>query len=181
MKSQRNSAFFLLLLAFLLSNCGSRSRPPASGGNEPTAEEPTAPAGEFEKAFLTEVNALRQNGCTCGDGRRMPPVPPLHWNDKLESAARRHVRDLARHDHFSHTGTDGSTMAGRVEDAGYPWAAVAENIAVGTNTPQEGVEQWRKSKQGHCQTMMSDKYRETGAAYEDGAEGRYWVMVVASR
>ncbi len=121
-------------------------------------------------SILQEVNDLRTKGCTCGS-KRMPPVAPVTWNEKLAAAAQRHASDMARNGHFDHTGTDGSTNAQRVVQAGYQWRAVAENIAYGYQTPAAVVAGWVKST-GHCQNMMSAAYTEMGAA----REGVYWVQ-----
>ena len=144
------------------------------------SNEPAPTPGGPNAEILAAVNALRQSGCTCGDGQRMPSVPPLQWNSKLESAARRHSNDMAKNSHFDHQGTDRSTMDKRASEAGYRWATVAENIAVSTPTIPEVVEQWRKSTHGHCQNMMGKEYTEMGAAWQEGPEGRYWTLVLAS-
>ncbi len=187
MQTRSNFTLALSAALFLFSACGSKpipnsNTPPA----RPPVEEPAGPAepapapGSFEEEFLAAVNALRRDGCTCGDGQRMPPAPPLKWNSKLERAAQRHSQDMAKNDHFDHRGTDSSTMDSRVSDAGYRWATVAENIALATPTIPEVVEQWRQSTHGHCQNMMGKEYTETGGAWEEGPQGRYWTLVLAS-
>lgn len=176
--------FSLITLSFCLFACGplpmpSNPSPPAEETvTEP--EEPSPTPGNPNTEFLAAVNALRQNGCTCGDGQRMPAVPSLKWNSKLESAARRHSNDMAKNSHFDHRGADRSTMDQRVSEAGYRWATVAENIALATPTIPAVVEQWRQSTHGHCQNMMSKEHTELGAAWQEGPEGRYWTLVLAS-
>ncbi len=170
----------------MLAGCSPKPMPSNSTNPTSSAEVEVEPAVEVQPSgdnaqFLAQVNALRKSGCTCGDGQRMPAVSPLQWNSKLESAARRHARDMAKNDHFDHTGTDRSTMDGRVADAGYRWRTVAENIAVSSRAIPEVVEQWRKSTHGHCQNMMAAEHSEMAAVWEDGPNDRYWAMVLASR
>ncbi|HIE39564.1 MAG TPA: CAP domain-containing protein, partial [Anaerolineae bacterium] len=46
-------------------------------------------------------------------------LPPYGWSDLLAAAAQRHADDLAAHRLASHTGSDGSTPAQRIAEAGY--------------------------------------------------------------
>lgn len=57
-----------------------------------------------------------------------PPRPPLAMNVLLIQAARRHSTDLRDNNFQSHTGTDGSTLGSRIDDTGYLWRALAENV-----------------------------------------------------
>jgi uncharacterized protein YkwD len=120
--------------------------------------------------ILEEVNTLRKSGCMCGD-EYMPPVPVLKWNPKLEKAALRHAWDMYAHDHFEHTGTDGSTLTDRIEATGYRWHLIGENLAMGNLSAGDAVAGWQISP-GHCRTMMDPAFDEMGAA----KKGRYWVL-----
>lgn len=55
----------------------------------------------------------------------------LFADDRLQAAARAHAVDMAQNDFFSHTGSDGSSVADRTTMAGYLWTTVGENIAAG--------------------------------------------------
>lgn len=125
---------------------------------------------QFQEAFLRIVNSYRTAGCKCGS-TNMPPVAPLKWNEKLAKAAERHTRDMATNYHFDHTGTDGSSSADRIEQAGYKWRAVGENIAYGYADMEAVISGWIKSK-GHCKNIMSPNYTEMGAAQS----GTYWAQ-----
>jgi uncharacterized protein YkwD len=119
---------------------------------------------------LDEINKVRVSGCLCGD-EEMPPVEKLAWSDRLEKAALRHARDMFDHDHFSHTGTDGSDLGDRISGAGYEWSMVGENIAWGHTEVIDAVEGWISSPE-HCKNMMSEVFSEMGAA----RKGQYWVL-----
>lgn len=121
--------------------------------------------------MLDAVNAARAEPQVCGDDRR-PPVGPLAWSERLESAAARHSRDMHVHDHFAHVGTDGSDVADRVTDAGYRWRLVGENIAVGHPSVDAVVQAWLDSP-SHCRQLMDPRVLEVGAA----EDGRYWTQV----
>lgn len=125
---------------------------------------------QFQTEFVKAVNALRTEGCKCGT-TKMPPVTPISWNDQLAEAAQRHANDMAKNKHFDHTGTDGSSSAQRISDAGYKWRSVGENIAWGYQDIEAVIAGWVKSK-GHCENMMSADFTEMGAAQN----GTYWVQ-----
>ncbi len=124
--------------------------------------------------MLAAVNTLRQTGCTCGD-KQMPPAEPLRWNELLARAARAHAADMSNGQFFSHTGSDGSSVAIRASKAGYKWSWIGENIAIGYSTISEVVDGWRSSP-GHCRNMMNPYFYEMGAA----RNGAYWVQVFGS-
>jgi len=130
---------------------------------------------EFSSDMLSEVNALRTKGCTCGD-IVMPAVPALTWNDKLYKSADRHAYDMETQKFFDHKGSDNSKVGDRTFDAGYSWSAVAENIAYVPGDITDVVSGWQKSP-NHCKQMMSPNYKELGAAQR----GDYWVQVFGSQ
>jgi uncharacterized protein YkwD len=116
------------------------------------------------------VNYYRQRGCNCGN-RYMPPAPPLIWDNKIESAAMRHAKDMNLHTNYDHKGTDRSDPARRLDQAGYEWSAVAENIAWGYNDFKSVLVGWMKSP-SHCKNIMSTKFTHFGAA----RYGDCWVQ-----
>ena len=160
----------VLLFALALLAC---SKPDlASPADEPVATEES---GGLASQMLAEVNALRESGCRCGT-RWMPPAPALSWNTQLANAARRHAGDMQRNDFFNHRGSDGSDMAQRIEEAGYQWQTIAENIAWGHPDVASVVQAWKESP-GHCENMMNSQYSEMGAA----RAGAYWVQDLGRR
>lgn len=132
--------------------------------------ETAEPPAEWS-AMLVAVNQLRAEGRMCGSDA-FESAPPLAWNGQLGSAAERHSEDMAQHSHFSHTGTDGSSVGERVSAAGYEWRRVGENIARYQQTVEQVVADWAESP-GHCANLMDPSYTEFGAAELD----RYWTQV----
>ena len=51
-------------------------------------------SGVNATVLMNLVNDQRSKGCKCG-GVKMPPVPPLKWNKKLEKAALDHSVDMS--------------------------------------------------------------------------------------
>lgn len=109
----------------------------------------------IDQQVLALINQQRHNnGCNVD----------LTISPNLKQAADRHSADMATHDFFSHTGSDGSSMVDRIVQSGYHYSMIAENIAAGYSTPQQVVEGWMKSD-GHRANILNCSLRETGIGY----------------
>lgn len=129
--------------------------------------------------ILQRANAARAAGASCG-GHRLPPAPPLTWNDKLQAAAARHSFDMAQHNYFDHVTPEGRRVGQRVTAEGYNWRTVGENIAGGNRTTEAVMRGWMASE-GHCRNIMNPDFREIGAACverEGTTWGTYWTMAL---
>lgn len=131
------------------------------------AREPAVVVSDFwsdlERQTVAEVNRRRQaNGCGS-----------LTLNRELSVAAKRHSKDMATKNFFSHTGSDGSTFVQRIRDAGYvPYKQIAENLAAGYATPQSVVQGWMDSA-GHRANMLNCAYRDIGVGLEINPNSQY--------
>ena len=123
--------------------------------------------------MLDAVNAARSEARTCG-GERFGAAPPLAWSARLEAAALRHSRDMARTDRLSHRGSDGSRVGARATEAGYDWRRIGENVAQGPGSVEAAVAGWLASP-SHCGGIMDPGYTQVGAAKVD----RFWTLVSA--
>ena len=100
----------------------------------------------------------------------------LSQNNGLRQAARRHSEDMACNDFFSHTGSDGSSMAGRISAAGYSYSWAAENIAASSScgfSAQSVVNMWMGST-GHRNNILSPNAVHIGVGFRcvnDGTSG----------
>jgi uncharacterized protein YkwD len=129
----------------------------------------------LNKALILQlVNSVRKKGCQCG-GEWYGPAPALTWNNRLETAALAHSRDMFQNHYFSHTAPDGSSAGQRIQDAGYEWRTYGENIAAGYTSEQETVQGWLQSP-GHCKNIMNKDFREMGV----GRAGNYWTQSFAT-
>jgi uncharacterized protein YkwD len=134
----------------------------------------------FKQEFLETINRTRTTGCKCGR-TKMPPAPPLVWNDILEDAAMAHAKDMSKRKYFSHTGKDGSSSSDRIMAAGYKFDGyrsfmAGENIAFGQESIAEVMAGWFKSE-GHCKNLMNPGFKEIGVAQYDN----YWVQEFGGR
>lgn len=148
----------LLLLAVLAPHLGTARATPALASTFklfiPIASRHDAPL-TIDQQVLALINQRRRNnGCTTD----------LVISAKLKQAADRHSADMAMHDFFSHTGSDGSSMVDRIVQTGYNYSMLAENIAAGYSTPQQVVDGWMNSD-GHRANILNCSLRETGIGY----------------
>ena len=104
--------------------------------------------------------------------RRKVGAPPLKINFKLTRAALGHSQDMATHNFFSHTGSNGSQLSDRVNAAGYSWRALAENIAAGQSTPGAIIQSWLNSPP-HKQNLLNPLYKEVGFGYAVNTQSTY--------
>jgi uncharacterized protein YkwD len=91
---------------------------------------------------------------------------------------------MATLNYFSHTSADGRTMSDRVNETGYSWASLGENIAAGYAGIDSVVEGWMRSE-GHCANIMNSAFDEMGLACVAGATGsrygQYWTQNLARK
>lgn len=143
-------------------------------------------------SYLSIINSARSQATTCGDTGSFPAVPAVSWSNELYQAAYEHSQDLAISNTFSHGGSGTasdwsgvalnkqSDMRDRVENYGYNWARLSENISAGTvrDTPQEAVDSWMASP-GHCHNMMDSNVTEVGMAIftnNSSTYTHYWTQ-----
>jgi uncharacterized protein YkwD len=88
----------------------------------------------------------------------------LKFSAQLTAAASVHSQDMALHDLFSHTGSNGSTIISRVAANGYSYAQLAENLAAGPTTAEEVVDGWMNSP-GHRANILNCDLRDLGVGY----------------
>jgi uncharacterized protein YkwD len=106
-------------------------------------------------------------------------LAPMRYNERLALAARRHSEDQARQDRATHTGSDGSTLASRIDAVGYGWSSLAENVATGYPDAQSVMAGWMASD-GHSRNILSVNV-DIGVGLAYGADGRpYWTQVFAT-
>ena len=123
----------------------------------------------IQQELLSLVNAEREQ----------VGAAPLVMNEQLNQAARREAIDIARQRRLSHVGSDGSTVRTRIEDTGYLWSAIGENIAMGQTSPEAVMAAWMRSE-GHRQNILNPEFSELGLANVEAEGYKYWVQVFAS-
>ncbi len=147
---------------------------------------------DFENEVLRLTNLRRAAGANCDTEGVFAPAPPLTFDGLLRCAARNQSRNLGRLDFFAHTDPNGDDVSDRVDNTGYVWQAVGENIAAGQMTPADVVDGWIDSD-GHCANLMEPLFTELGVGYYYDAEDtyaygpgyapyyRYWTQVFGNK
>lgn len=132
--------------------------------------------GAVRERVVKLVNEARGRARRCGS-ERFAAAPPLGASRKLDDAAARHARDMARRKFFDHEGANGSQPKDRVLRAGYEPRLTGENIAYGPVSAEEVVAGWLASP-GHCANIMDERFKDIGVGLATG-KGRgkiYWVQ-----
>ena len=161
---------------------GSQTEAPASTTLSPsTSVNCTGSADHLMQRTLELINEARSTARSCGSVS-YAAADPLTWDTKLEIAARDHSTDMAQHNFFSHTGSDGSSIGTRVTAVDYNWSNVGENIAAGQTTATQTVHGWVGSP-GHCSNLMNPAFTQVAVScVEDNRTdyNYYWTNVLAA-
>lgn len=111
--------------------------------------------------------------------RALEGMPPLRYNQKLETAARYHAHDMAVFDYCSHDRKDGRRFYERIFDTGYPVSKCGENVAAGFATPEEVFEAWLISPE-HRVNILNPDFTEIGVGHtiarQTGSTRDYWAQ-----
>lgn len=110
-------------------------------------------------------------------------LAPYGFSSLLTAAAQRHADDLAAHEIWSHTGSDGSTPRQRIAEAGYAgWAwnsgelIASENFWTGQGSIEDAMAFFLEDPP-HRENILSTTYREIGIGVATDAAGRnYYVL-----
>jgi len=113
-------------------------------------ERPTTP---FETAI---VNAMNRERVAHG-------LSPLDINVRLEAAADDRIADMFEKRYFSHVSPDGIQPWNWVDQRGYDYREVGENLALGYPSADSIVDGWMHSP-GHRANILGARFREVGVA-----------------
>ncbi len=167
----------VIWVVFACTSCDSLG--PVESADEQEQEEPASPS---ELHLVSLVNAARTLARSCGASQHAA-ASPVTWNSKLASAAQSHSEDMASEDFFSHTGSDGSTVANRVTATAYSWRTVGENIYAGFSEAERAMTAWLDSP-GHCRNIMDPDFTEVGMAVVVSSTSTYqayWTQVFGAQ
>lgn len=130
---------------------------------------------EAPQALLTRAGVIAWTNTQ----RRQNNLEPLTENALLNQAAALKVRDMFDKQYFAHVSSDGFGPDHWVNEAGYEYIVVGENLALGNFADdKELVEAWMDSP-GHRANILNARYEGIGAAVGRGTfEGRTtWLTV----
>jgi uncharacterized protein YkwD len=135
-------------------------------------------AGAASATSVQRVNAVRQRGARCGASGAFAPAGALAWNPQLEDMARQQATWLAGYGMLLHAGPNQETLTQRAQTAGYRYARVAENLALGQRALAAVLADWTASE-GHCVNLFDAEVTEMALACVPTADGRpTWVLIL---
>lgn len=106
-------------------------------------------------------------------------LEPLRESRRLTAAARSKARHMLQRDYWGHYGPGGKTPWSFVQEEGYDYRHVGENLAKGFHTSDGVMEGWLNSPE-HRDNMLGAQYRDMGAAAVHGyLEGEQTTVAVA--
>ncbi len=91
-------------------------------------------------------------------------IHPLAVHPLLVTAAQNHVADMVAHAHYSHTGTDGSSVQARVVRTGFQSSNVSENW-VSVHSAQSAISWWMNSFV-HRNNLLNPKWTQVGVGMQ---------------
>ena len=104
----------------------------------------------------------------------------LRCDQTLVQLAEGHSRDMCEHGYMSHVDHQGRTFVDRVDDVGYDFRAIGENVAMGQRAPREVHENWMNSS-SHRDNIMSEEFTHIGVGYVDCGGYPRWTQVFSGQ
>jgi uncharacterized protein YkwD len=142
-------------------------------GDDPKAKSDPKKEPELskeEKEILDLTNAERKK----------EKLPPLELDMLLVKAARAHSANMAKTGDLNHI-LDGKNPGNRLDDAGYKWLEVGENISQGTDeATAEIIKLWMGSEL-HKANILNKDFKQIGVGIVKNAKGEvYYTQVFAT-
>jgi uncharacterized protein YkwD len=170
----RSTQVFLFAAA-AVTGCAFPAPLPPPAPARPAAVESAPTSGLYggmEARIVSLVNAERKER-----GLR-----PLVWNDRLDQAAKLHARNMATYRRMSHVIPEAKlpTLSARAQHVQYPYAMIAENIALGYMDAESVVRGWMGSP-GHRRNILSAEATEIGTGVVSSKTGGFYFCQVFGR
>jgi uncharacterized protein YkwD len=138
------------------------------GTSAPTQSSSTSPGMVVVSNVNSNCNYSENAGYVqelaslINQARRNARLPTLSLNSQLTQAAQGHSVDMACNNFLGHNGSDGSSIVGRIIQAGYSANVFGEIIAIGT--PQNAIDQWAADAP-HWASVLDLSVTEMGIGY----------------
>ena len=110
--------------------------------------------------------------------RRKEGLRRLKADTQLSKAAQGHADDMDDVGRYlGHKSSDGRDFEARIDEAGYDWRSIRENVASGQQSAKAVVQGWMESP-GHRANILSDDITEIGVGFavDDSSGMTYWVQ-----
>ena len=107
-------------------------------------------------------------------------LKPLEYDGDLTLAACIRAEEIAYSGEFSHTRPGGRPSQSVLDDIGYRYSFMGENLSRRYETPQAAFEAWVDSPE-HLRNIVEDDFTKIGIGYAVGPDGVvYWVQLFAA-
>lgn len=132
------------------------------------ASAPTAAEAEM----LRLVNQARAEGGAEARGAR-----PLLWDAGAAQVARAHCHDMIRRGFFDHVNPDGAGPADRLREAGVPFTACGENLALHPSVPgaHAAFMDEPPNEQNHRGNILQPAFTHVGIGVVGGQDGMLFI------
>jgi uncharacterized protein YkwD len=152
---KKYTVFMLLACAFMMSNCSKLSD---------IEEELFGPADV--QSYVQQFNNYRVE----------KELDELTWHSGLYEVALLHNEDMISNHYFSHTNLVGETPGNRLNNEGYTYISVGENLAKGHFTAESVLAGWLNSPE-HRAVIEMPEFTHHAVAYN--TNGHYWTHIFA--
>ena len=79
---------------------------------------------------------------------------------------------MVDNDYFSHTSLNGNSFSDRMNIADISWRSAGENIAMGSITAEDVMNQWMNSD-GHRKNILNSGFKKLGVGLAISPKGGY--------
>lgn len=163
------------LLVFILLTVGCTV--PMSSSARPVARSAPPAASDAYAASVGRIFDL------INAERRRRGLHPLVFNSQLDQMARIQATNMAYFQKMAHVIPQAQlpALSDRARSVGYPYAEIAENVALGYPSPEAVVQGWMNSS-GHRANILNRGVVETGISIaRSSAGGLYYCQVFGRR
>jgi uncharacterized protein YkwD len=137
---------------------------------------PENPSITSEDLCAIELQVQRE----VNNARHAAHIPQLNWNETLAMEARRHAKNMANRQFFSHDDPMRGDLSHRLDRSGIEWIRCAENLysEMGFNDPaKHAVQVWLDSP-GHRKNMLDSMFSDTGVGAALQGDGTLLIVQV---
>jgi uncharacterized protein YkwD len=156
--------------------------PPLIGA--PPPREPAAEAVEYDEAYTLALEAAVHERINVERVRESLGI--LSYDEELAEIAAYHSTDMAKENYFAHEDEDGCSSSCRLNEAGYAWRLVGENLFLLRSTHHYTVDDaaaiivagWMGSA-GHRKNVLEGRFTVQGVGVVIDSNSVYATEVFA--
>jgi uncharacterized protein YkwD len=102
---------------------------------------------------------------------------PLKWNERLAAVARAHSRNMLEQQFFAHVDLNGESFVTRINEAGIPWQATGENIAIydTVSGAEAAFMNEPRFQHNHRANILNNSYTDVGIGIVQGPDGSLYI------